>query len=120
MSRLLQVIKSTKCFDNNSFLFIPLDNWNRIIVEIIQAQPIEFGIGFSSLRIWVNQTVTGPIYFGDFVTENLPIANGTDGTLRLCSTGSSNFDAMNFIWFQGSESLFVNASGINYIQDKIH
>ena len=70
----------------------------------------------------MNQTVTGPIYFGDFVTQNLPIALATDGTLRLCSTdssGNSYFDAMNFLWFQGSESLFVNDSGINCIQDKI-
>ena len=52
------------------------------------------------------------------MTQNLPIPDGANGTLELCGADSlfySYFDAMNFLWFQGSESLFVNASGINYI-----
>jgi len=93
------------------------------VVEIVQAQPQEFGVGFSSARIWVNQTVTPRVYFGDFSTGDTTIADGNNAALEICGvfdSTSSNmvnpnlsgyFDVLNFLWFQGSESLFQDTSG---------
>ena len=71
----------------------------------------------------MNQTMTAGFYFGDMVSMNLPIPNGDSAALEICGVYDpispdlinqsqySHFDAMNFIWFRGSESLYQNSSG---------
>ena len=80
-------------------------------------------MGYTALRIWVNQTVTDRIYFGNYATQNFPIASGASAGLDVCGSYDasssdninqslySHFDAMNFVWFQGSEGLYQNHSG---------
>ena len=107
------------------YITTKLDSWNKIIFEFIQAQPIEFGIGFSSFRIWVNGTATSRVYCGDFATDGYTISDGSSLALDICgeyndadpydiqSSVLSYSDIANFIWFRGSESLYQNYSGIS-------
>jgi len=92
-------------------------------VEIIQAQPLETGTGFSSARIWVNQAVTSRAHFGNFTTRDTAIADGNSAALDVCgaydatsvnlmsSKLTGNFDILNFLWITGSEGAFQNSSG---------
>ena len=99
-----------------------LESWHRLVVEVVQAQPIEFGIGFSSMRAWVNKTATPRVYFGDFSIGFTP-ADGNNVFFDLCgcydpvnnvvdSSRSGSLDVMNFLWFEGAESLFQDSSGM--------
>ena len=62
------------------------------------------------------------VYFGDFSIGNTP-ADGNNAFFDLCgcydpvnnvvdSTLSGAFDVMNFLWFEGAESLFQDSSGM--------
>ena len=91
----------------------------------MQAQPVEFGAGFGSIRIWINGMSSPRVYLG-----NLPNSLATTkAALSLCCRfkhGDSSdcienghFDMMNFVWFDGSEGLFENSSGIYDVDDEI-
>ena len=95
-----------------------IDAWNRVIVEIVPAQPYAFTSGYYSARIWINGAVTNRVYFGNFGTHLFYVP--TTDQIHLCSTtvpGSDsimyegNYDMMNFIWFKGSEGLYVPTGG---------
>ncbi len=87
-------------------------------MEIIQAQPLETEIGFSSARIWVNGIVTSRAYFGNFSTGDTAIADGNSAALDVCgaydatstnlvsSNLTENFDILNFLWITASEGAF--------------
>ena len=58
------------------------------------------------------------VYFGDFTTGHL-FSDMNTNQIQLCSTTSSgtdsienegNYDMLNFIWFKGSEGLYVPTS----------
>ena len=62
------------------------------------------------------------VYFGDFSIGNTP-ADGNNIFFDLCggydpvndvveSITSGAFDVMNFLWFEGAESLFQDSSGM--------
>jgi len=88
----------------------------------VQAQPLSFGIGFSSIRVWVNQISTPRVYFGNFATEDFTIMDGNNAALEICGVYDSTsatlinpsltgyFDILNFVWFQGAQSLFESAT----------
>ncbi len=94
-----------------------------MVLEIVQAQPQSFGVGFSSARVWVNQTVTPRVFFGNFTTGNMTIADGNDAAFEICGVYNSTstnlvstnlagyFDVLNFVWFQGAQGLFQNTTG---------
>ena len=95
-----------------------IDAWNRVIVEIVQAQPFAFITGYYSGRIWINGTGMSRAYFGDFTGPLFYVSN-TD-QLHLCSTTApgtdsiedeGKYDMLNFIWFQGSEGLYEPTGG---------
>ena len=99
-----------------------LESWHRLVIEVVQAQPIEYGVGFSSMRVWVDNTATPRVYFGNFSIGNTA-ADGSDAFFDLCGcynpgsdvvdpTLSGAFDVMNFLWFEGAESLFQDSSGM--------
>ena len=98
---------------------IELDSWNRVVVEIIQAQPLEIGDGFSSARLWVNGDVSPRVYFGNFSNGDTPIIDGNNAAFELCgyygitqSLGNTGiFDLLNFVWIQGAEGVFQDSSG---------
>ena len=104
-----------------SYFRSKIDAWNRVIIEIVPAQPYAFTTGYYSARIWVNGVATNRVYFGDFGTHLFYDMN-TDQIL-LCSTttlgadsivNEGKYDMMNFIWFKGSESLYVPTGGKFY------
>ena len=94
------------------------DSWNRIVVEISQGQPHELGIGFSSIRVWVNENVSPRKYFGDFSARKYTITDGDNAALDICGpfdpsspssvsqTTQGYFDVLNFVWYQGAQNLF--------------
>ena len=99
-----------------------LESWHRLVIEVVQAQPIEFGVGFSSLRVWVSKDAFTRVYFGDFSIGNTP-ADGNNIFFDICggydpvndvveSITSGAFDVMNLLWFEGAESLFQDSSGM--------
>ena len=104
-----------KLYNINNIL---IDAWNHVIVEIVQAQHLSFGLGYSSAKVWVNENGISPVYFGDFSTGDTTIANGNNAALDICgaydnsspglvdSSLTGTFDLMNILWFQGSESVF--------------
>ena len=101
-----------------SYFRYNIDAWNRVIVEIVQAQPYAFTTGYYSARIWVNGVGTTRVYFGDFGTHLFYDMN-TD-QIHLCSTttpGTSSistegkYDMLNLIWYKGSEGLYVPTGG---------
>ena len=89
-----------------------------MIFEIAQVQPQEFGLGFAYARVWVNQTSTPKVFFGDFAAGDTTIADGNNAALEICgvfdsasSSLTGYFDVLNFIWFQGSQGLFISTTG---------
>jgi hypothetical protein len=98
-----------------------LDAWNRLVVEIVQAQPTSFGVGFSTFRAWVNGTGgMSRIPIGDFASNQIPFPPMNDATLDLCARktyGTSNDEAgftgdiLDLLWYKGAEGLYVNSSG---------
>ena len=94
-----------------------------MIFEIAQVQPQEFGLGFAYARVWVNQTSTPKVFFGDFAAGDTTIANGDNAALEICgvfdstspsvvsSSSAGYFDLLNFVWFQGARGLFTSTTG---------
>mgnify|MGYP000990950221 FL=1 len=93
-------------------------------MEVVQAQPSEFEVGYSSSRIWINGVVSSRSYFGDF-SQGIYLFNDMNNVeITLCSrksegtdTSFANFgkyDLMNFVWFKGSEGLYVPSGGKLY------
>ena len=106
-----------------------LDSWNRIVVEISQGQPHDLGVGFSAVRVWVNQIRTSTVYFGDFGAGKFTILDGHNAVLDICGVFDSTrpnkvsqtwlgyYDVLNFVWFQGAQYLFQNTSGNELSQE---
>ena len=97
-----------------------IDVWNRVIVEIVQAQPSEFGVGYCSGRIWINGVDRSRAYFSDFSLGQYLFIDMNNVEIMLCSgrkEGTTiisyygHYDMMNFIWFKGSEGLYVPTGG---------
>ena len=96
----------------------------------MQGQPQALGVGFSSVRVWVNGTATPRVFFGDFATGDNTIADGNNAALEICgvfdSAGPNSvsssltgyFDILNFVWFQGAQVLLQN-TGRNFINLEI-
>ena len=92
-----------------------------MIVEVVQVQPSEFGVGYCSGRIWINGVDMSRAYFSDFSSGQYLFSDMNNVEIMLCSRriedGSNkiiyygNYDAMNFIWFKGSEGLYVPTGG---------
>ncbi len=88
----------------------------------MQAQPLSFGIGFSSVRAWVNQVSTPRVYFGNFASGDFTIMDGSSAALEICGVYDSTsvtlidpsltgyFDILNFAWFQGAQGLFATTT----------
>ena len=103
--------------------FLTIGNWNRLIFEIVQAQPQGLEAGFSSARVWVNQTVTTRVFFGDLAAGDTTITDGDNAALDICGVFDSTspnlvssslagyFDILNFVWFQGARGLFTSTTG---------
>ena len=106
-----------------------LGNWNRIIVEIVQAQPQGLGEGCSSVRIWVNGTSSPWLYFGNFASGDTTLSDGNNAAFEICgvydpaspdlvsSSLGGYFDVLNLIWFQGAQSLFQDTTTSKGIRD---
>ena len=85
---------------------------------MVPAHPYTFLTGYYSGRIWVNGVGMSREYFGDFTTGHLFYEANTD-QLHLCSTTypendmwmPGNYDMLNFIWYKGSEGLYVPTGG---------
>ena len=70
--------------------------------------------------MWVNQYASPRLHFGDIQTGNIPISNSDNAAIELCgvvdsanpnevdSNLSGYFDVLNFLWFQGSQNLWVS------------
>ena len=91
-----------------------------MIVEVVQVQPSEFGVGYCSGRIWINGVDMSRAYFSDFSLGQSLFSDMDNVEIMLCSRRnelgsdlvySGNYDAMNFIWFKGSEGLYVPTGG---------
>ena len=105
---------------NNLKLLI--GNWNRIIVEILQAQPQGLEVGSSSARVWINGTNSSWVYFGNFASGDTTVSDGSSAGFEICGVYdsasphlvSSNlggyFDVLNLVWFQGAQSLFPDTT----------
>ena len=99
-----------------------LDTWNLVIFEIVQAQPASLGTGHCSVRIWINGAVSSTGNFGDFSAGIALFADINNAAIDICSTRNNglstrnsakdgNYDVLNFLWYKGTETLFVNALG---------
>ena len=89
-----------------------------MVVEIVQAHPYAFATGYYSARIWINGVGMNRKYFGDFsrhlfyvpTTDQITLCSKiTPGTNDIAAPG--NYDMLNFIWFKGSEGLYVPTGG---------
>ena len=103
------------------FYLIYLDAWNRIVFEIVQAQPTEFAVGYSAVRVWINGVVMTKTYFGNYAPGSYPegdylFNNLNDVEIQFCARRNSdsmslvlpaNFDLLNIVWFRGAEGLFA-------------
>ena len=97
-------------------------SWNRVILELTQAQPLEFGQGSTSVRLWINGQATDRVYFGDFAAGDYPITDGNYASLEICgyydstdsnfihSATSGTFNLMNFLWYQGALNFVSNTT----------
>ena len=85
--------------------------------EVVQAQPSEFEVGYSSARVWINGVVSTKFYFDDYASSDYLFSDINDVEIMLCSRTNSghdvnslvnfgNYDMMNFIWFRGAEGLY--------------
>ena len=94
----------------------------------MQAQPQGLEVGFSSARVWVNQSVTSRVFFGDFATGDTTIVDGDNAALDICGVFDSTspnlvsssltgyFDILNFVWFQGARGVFQNTASKSKIR----
>ena len=87
-----------------------------MIIEVVQAQPSEFEVGYCSVRIWINGVPSPRAYFADFATGLYLFHDRDNVEINLCARRrpgqtnpvyTGNYDLMNFIWFKGSEGLYV-------------
>ena len=98
--------------------------WNRIVLEIVQAQPSGLQIGNYSGRILVNGTAPNRTYFGDLTTTPKLFDEMSQATIDLCSGningettlnqstyGSS--EILNFLWLDGNQSVFLGNSSMS-------
>ena len=92
-----------------------------MIVEVVQAQPSEFGVGYCSGRIWINGVLSTHTYLTDFSGGFYLFHDRNNVEVNFCARRdqggnnpvyTGNFDLMNFIWFKGSEGLYVPAPSI--------
>ncbi len=90
-------------------------------IELVQAQPISFGVGYFSGRIWINSVGMSPVYFGNFSVENTLFSDTNSFTLDLCgasvsgsntldSTLYGDFDISDFVWLDGVQSAIADSS----------
>lgn len=112
---------SLDSFHSFLLILIHLGSWNRLTMEIIQAQPLEQNIGYSSVRLFANSSKTSRVYFGKIENGDIPIPDGTmvafdicgardSSTTKLINTGS--FDIMNMFWLPGAQVVYKDATGI--------
>ena len=89
--------------------------WNRIVIEIVQAQPSEFEAGYSSARVWINDVVSSKVYFDNYTSNNYLFPDMNNLEVMLCSNtayGTNNleffgdYDMINLVWFRGAEGLY--------------
>lgn len=85
-----------------------------MIIEAVQAQPVEFLTGYFSGRLWINAAEQPRTYFGDASKPLFQNLNSVE--LNFCArwnteqTGIAvfgNYDVMNLIWFRGAEGLYI-------------
>jgi len=90
-----------------------------VIIEAVQAQPVEFLTGYFSGRLWINGAGQSRTYFGG--VSNLLFHELTNIEISICArwtdnqsalTLFGNYDAMNLIWFKGAEGLYVPPESI--------
>ena len=100
-------------------LYLYTGNWYRLIIEAVQAQPVEFGTGYFAGRLWINGAGQSRTYFGG--VSNLLFHELTNIEISICArwtdnqsalTLFGNYDAMNLIWFKGAEGLYVPPESI--------
>ena len=86
---------------------------------MVQAQPSEFGVGYCSSRIWLNGVPSDRNYFANFGLGRYLFWDMNNVEINLCAKRNNvgepvypgNYDLMNFIWFKGSEGLYVPDPG---------
>ena len=87
-----------------------------MIIEVVQAQPSAFGVGYCSGRIWTNGVPSSRKYLTDFSTDVYLFHDTDNVEANLCSRRNNGlptpvyfgrYDLMNFIWFKGAEGLYV-------------
>ena len=120
------VVSSQSVNDSNDYQcrsfeeLITIDAWNRIVVELMQAQPLSSMTGYSSARIWVNGVGTERTYFGNDSTGDILFPSLDDTEINFCSrkdpgtntdTGFGDFQIGNFMYIQGTQYLYSNDSG---------
>ena len=52
--------------------------------ELTQEQPFEFGVGYSAVRVWVNENGTPRVYFGKISNGAFPIGDSNPVIFDLC------------------------------------
>ena len=104
-----------------------LGEWNRLIIEYTQAQPLNSAGAYYSLRIFVGSSSTSRIYFADSAGTASPpalffgvtnmvldfcskVIDGTTPTTREINK-DGNFDILNFLWFSGPSGVYQNTTG---------
>ena len=101
-------------FHSFHLILIHLGSWNRLSVEIIQAQPLEHNAGNSSLKLFVNTSSTPRVYFGDVSSGDIPIADESNAAFDVCGARESStqnlintgsFDILNLFWIPGAQVL---------------
>ena len=87
------------------------------MIEISQGQPQDFQVGFSVVKVWVNENMTPRKYFGNFAVGKT-IYDGNNAAIDICggfNSASPNevdsalqgyYELLNFVWFEGAQNLF--------------
>ena len=88
----------------------------------MRGQPFELEVGFSAVRVWVNENESPKVYFGDFDAGKYPITDANNAVLDICGPFDSTtpskvsqtwlgyYDVLNFVWIQGAQYLIQNTS----------
>ena len=93
------------------------------MIELSRVQPIALEGGFSSVRVWVNDTFSGPVYFDDYDNNKFLFEDLNDYSIDLCGhfnlpgreldpSQNSTLDITNFKWLKGSRHIFTNRTSI--------
>ena len=92
-----------------------------MIVEVVQAQPAEFAVGYCSGRIWINGTGMSRTYFSDFGSGKYLFKDMNNVEIMICARREVNaldiaaffgkYDVMNVMWFKGSEGVYASTDG---------